>query len=394
MGNGVAPTCCCFNGDEGTDPRIELGTAFMRDNEDCSPTHPTVVLVGGTGTGKSNLGNFLLGADALAASVTSESVTTSATAVQGTWFGGSDPVCVVDCSGIGDTKGGRADQVQWDTAIAVLKDLEQANAIVLCMKAGRFTQFDSAVVHALRDSFGVGFWRSLRVFYTGATARPALLDLDVETPKLLSKLLQIEVEKGGHPEAMACIMRIPVYAADLHPPLCSLEGRDKEFTLRPALRGVSLARLLEVDRSLPPDVMELSRRDLDKLLSEVLTNNWIDGNYYQLGLSQLLRLKEDVEGSKPFAPGDLKSLAYEEPLTESESTWEGANSSRESKLQIPEDQLLDDSVVEQIAVLSARQAAFEAKIGNTVAKISGKVKKVGDVAGTRESPIEVSRIAF
>mmetsp|Transcript_73603 Transcript_73603/g.157839 ORF Transcript_73603/g.157839 Transcript_73603/m.157839 type:complete len:610 (+) Transcript_73603:111-1940(+) len=273
------------------------------------PSPTTVVLVGGTGAGKSNLGNFLLGRNAFVSSNAQKSVTTKATVHEGTWFGGLAQVRVVDCPGIGDTKGKNADREQWDTVIELLKEVGQVHALVLVMRAGRFTKWDRDAVATLRESFGPRFWKNLRVFYTGSTARPGQLDLDAESPRIRAKLSEVEAEFGSSPEALKAIQAMPVYAADLSPALATEETRNEEFRLKRSLKSMGLLDLLALDARVPANVLDLPEAKLEQLMRDPATEKWVDGNYFQLGLSRLLAMKKDVSASKPYTLADLARLA-------------------------------------------------------------------------------------
>lgn len=271
---------------------------------------PAVVLVGGTGVGKSNLGNYLLGHSAFESRNSQESVTRVTTWIDGSWFGGKHPVRVVDCTGIGDTKGASADQKQWDTTIDVLKKVGKIHALVMVMRAGRFTKFDKEVISVLRESFGPAFWKNMCVFCTGASAKPAQLDLEVEGPKIRRKLHQIEKEQGGDDAALQAIQRMHVYAADLDPALACYESRQVEFKFKPVLSGMSLEELLSLDLKIPPNVMEMSTEEFRRFASsDSAIERWIEGNYFQLGLARLAAFKTDVSSMEPFSPGNLARLA-------------------------------------------------------------------------------------
>jgi hypothetical protein len=239
---------------------------FSETGEGAQPT--TVVLVGSTGAGKSNFGNFMLGRDAFVSANAQKSVTTKATVIDGTWFNGLTPVRVVDCPGIGDTKGKHADQKQWDSVIEVLKEVGQVHALVLVLRAGRFTKWDRDAVATLRESFGPRFWRNLRVFYTGATARPKQLDLDSEGPRIRARLSEVEAEYGNSKEALRAIQEMPVYGADLNPALATEERRNDEFRLKSSLKALGLLDLLALDAKVPADVLDLPEAQLEQLLRD------------------------------------------------------------------------------------------------------------------------------
>jgi len=269
-----------------------------------------VVLVGGTGVGKSNLGNYLLGRSVFESRNSQESVTAVTTWIDGTWFGGRHPVRVVDCTGIGDTKGAYADQKQWDTTIEVLKNVGKVSALVMVMRAGRFTKFDKEVISILRESFGPPFWKNMCVFCTGASAKPQQLRLEDEGPKIRRKLHQIEKEQGGDEAALQAIQKMHVYAADLDPVLASPESRSLEFKFKPALGGLSLEELLALDLKIPSNVMDMSDDEFRQFASsDTGIERWIEGNYFQLGLARLAMFKNDVLSMDPFSPGRLARLA-------------------------------------------------------------------------------------
>lgn len=271
---------------------------------------PTIVLVGGTGVGKSNLGNYLLGRSAFESRNSQESVTAVSAWNDGTWFGGRHPVRVVDCTGIGDTKGARADQKQWDTTIEVLKQVGKVSALVMVMRAGRFTKFDKEVISTLRDSFGPSFWKNMCVFCTGATAKPGQLNLEIEGPKIRKKLRQIEQEHGAEESALQAIQRMHVYAADLDPVLCSPESRTLEFKFKPALSGLGLEELLALDLRIPQNVMEMSGEEFRRFAAaDAAIERWIEGNYFTLGLSRLAEFKSNVMSMEPFTVAGLSRLA-------------------------------------------------------------------------------------
>mmetsp|Transcript_22794 Transcript_22794/g.65717 ORF Transcript_22794/g.65717 Transcript_22794/m.65717 type:complete len:840 (+) Transcript_22794:97-2616(+) len=271
---------------------------------------PSVVLLGGTGVGKSNLGNYVLGRVAFESRMSQDSVTSATSWVDGMWFGGRHPVRVVDCAGIGDTKGAGADQQQWDRTIDVLRQVGRINALVMVMRAGRFTKFDKEVVSVLRESFGACFWKNLCVFYTGASAKPGQLNLDVEGPKIRRKLHQIEKEQGGDASALRAIDNMHVYGADLDPVLACPKRRSGEFKFKPALGDLGLEELLTLDLRIPPNVMDMSSDEFRRFsASDPAVERWIEGNYFQLGLSRLAAFKMDVLAMEPFEPGKLERLA-------------------------------------------------------------------------------------
>mmetsp|Transcript_36639 Transcript_36639/g.105430 ORF Transcript_36639/g.105430 Transcript_36639/m.105430 type:complete len:851 (-) Transcript_36639:96-2648(-) len=271
---------------------------------------PAVVLVGGTGVGKSNLGNYLLGDSAFESRTSQDSVTAVTQWMDGWWFGGRHPVRVVDCVGIGDTKGAGADQKQWDKAIEVLMQIGKVSVLVLVMRAGRFTKFDKEVVSTLRESFGASFWKNMCVFCTGANAKPGQLDLEKEGPQIRGKLRQIEIEQGADEDALKAINNMNVYAADLDPTLSSPDRRETEFRFKPALAGLTLEELLSLDLRIPPTVRSMSPVEFSKFVGgDAALERWIEGNYYQLGLARLAAFKMDVMTVEPFLPGKLSRLA-------------------------------------------------------------------------------------
>lgn len=283
----------------------------------------TVVLLGGTGVGKSNLGNFLVGEQAFVSRQSQESVTLQPSVVDGGWFGGRQPVRVVDCAGINDTKGETADHKQFQSALKVLRDVGEVNTLVMVMKAGRFTKFEREIILRLRERFGPIFWRNLCIFYTGATAKPSQLDLVREGSELKLRLVQVEMELSGNIDSMQevnfqaqeDIAGLRLYAADLDPTLCCPESRAKEFRLKRALKDLELDELLQLDRKIPPNVLEMPDRALEKFMTTPPAEAWIQGNYFQLGLSRLLNLRQDVQTMKPFSVEGMRDWA---PIAEEE----------------------------------------------------------------------------
>eukprot|EP00445_Apocalathium_hangoei_P009495 CAMPEP_0203877044 /NCGR_PEP_ID=MMETSP0359-20131031/21705_1 /ASSEMBLY_ACC=CAM_ASM_000338 /TAXON_ID=268821 /ORGANISM="Scrippsiella Hangoei, Strain SHTV-5" /LENGTH=856 /DNA_ID=CAMNT_0050795945 /DNA_START=46 /DNA_END=2616 /DNA_ORIENTATION=- len=320
----IANQCCCeqkavYNVKKGTwtspfqttDEYLNVSNIWTKSTSaPPSGIAPAIVLVGGTGVGKSNLGNILLGRSAFESRNSHESVTSVTTWIDGTWFGGRHPVRVVDCTGIGDTKGASADQKQWDTTIEVLKTVGKISALVMVMRAGRFTKFDRDVIATMRKSFGPHFWKNMCVFCTGASAKPGQLNLEAEGPKIRRKLHQIEREQGGDEAALHYIQNMHVYAADLDPVIASSESRSLEFKFKPALSGLNLEDLISLDLRIPPNVMEMSGEEFRKFASaDAAIERWIEGNYFQLGLARLAAFKTDVIAMDAFSPGVLARLA-------------------------------------------------------------------------------------
>jgi len=307
---------------------------------------PTVILIGGTGVGKSNLGNFLVGRTAFVSRNSPESVTTSPSVVDGTWFGGREPLRVMDCAGIGDTKGDAADESQWDMALRVLEKVGSVHALILVMKAGRFTQFEKNIISRLRERFGPGFWKHLCIFYTGATAKPEQLNLARVAPELKRRLFQVEIERCGDCDALQDIQAIRLYGADLDPCLCSPEAREREFRLKRALKDLELEELLEIDRRIPSNVLEMTDHELDKFMTGPAAEAWIQGNYFQLGVSRLLGLKAAIESMDSFSVRGLRDgppplqappppPELERPGSEDDVTYEEISHHHEMPPQLP-----------------------------------------------------------
>lgn len=307
--------CCCEQAGPKYVVRKETWQHPQKGNQKTKGPRQTVVLLGGTGVGKSNLGNFLVGETSFVSRQSQESVTVHPSVVDGCWFGGRQPVRVVDMAGIGDTKGESADQKQWQSALKVLRDVGQVNTLVMVMKAGRFTKFEREIISRLRERFGPAFWRSLCIFFTGATAKPSQLNLDREGPELRRRLFQVEMEHSGDADALQDIICVRLFAADLDPVLSDTENRGKEFRLKRALRDLELEELLQLDRKIPANILEMPDRALQKFMSGPASEAWIQGNYFQLGLSRLLSLRQAVQAMEPFSVEKMRDWA---PIIEEE----------------------------------------------------------------------------
>jgi len=264
----------------------------------------TVVLVGGSGVGKSNLGNFILGRVVFESRNFEDSITAVPQVEEGNWFNGLVGVRVVDCTGSGDTKGEPADQEQWERTLRLLKKVRAVNTVILVMKAGRFTQTERNVITKLRVSFGPILWRHLLVFFTGAAAKPSQLSLQEVVLNTRSILWKIETQADDASPVWQDVEAIPVYGADLDPVLCSEDARRRELRLKRALRDLSLEELLEIDRRIPYNLMELTDSDIANYAARgPASEAWIQGNYFQLGLSRLLNLKQAVENMETLSFG-------------------------------------------------------------------------------------------
>lgn len=313
-------TCCCAN--DNPVYVVRKGSWMHPQTEAERGPISTVVLVGGTGVGKSNLANFIVGRYAFVSRNSPESVTTAPQVVEGTWFGGRDPVRVVDCAGIGDTRGTSVDQRQWEAALNLLQEVGQVNALILVMKAGRFTQSEKDMIAKLRECFGPGFWRHLIVFYTGSTAKPDQLSLERLAPEMRQRLLQVEVDLCGDCDALQDIQTLSLYGADLDPTLATEENRAKEFRLKRALKDMELEELLDLDRRIPYNILEMTDTDLERFTRGPAAEAWIQGNYFQLGVSRLLNLQQATKRMEPFTlqkkTGKWETTVFVPPTKEEE----------------------------------------------------------------------------
>merc|ERR1719356_2287509 len=97
----------------------------------------TVLLVGGTGEGKSNLANWLAGKDELFHAASSQtSITTKAQAETADFFGDAQngKVRLVDLPGLGDTNGRSVDKKQWDASVKFLmQEIKEVHGIILVL---------------------------------------------------------------------------------------------------------------------------------------------------------------------------------------------------------------------------------------------------------------------
>lgn len=193
-----------------------------------------------------------------------------------------------------------------------LVEVGEINALVLVMKAGRFTQSEKGIISRLRAVFGPDFWRHLCIFYTGATAKPQQLNLEQLAPELRRRLFQVEIDRCGDCDALQDIQALRLYGADLDPVLCCADNREKEFRLKRALKDFELEELLDLDRRIPPHVLELTDPEVGKFLSSPVAEAWIQGNYFQLGIHRLSLLKQAVESMDVFFVGGSDASRWRE----------------------------------------------------------------------------------
>jgi len=220
----------------------------------------TVVLVGATGSGKSNLANFLTGnATLFATGDSGTSVTKEAQVERGFFFNNPTlgTVEVVDTPGLQDTEGVVADKIQWDKVVEKLtKVVKQAHALVLVLSGpaiGRWTNEVTKAMKQLRVSFGQDFWRSLYIIVTRAKLSS---DTEEEIRRTRKFMLQTEEQIVGVGYVNAAIRekieKLPVYRLDMDPNLLDEQKRRRTFTIKRArdLVGFSLGEVIQLDQEL------------------------------------------------------------------------------------------------------------------------------------------------
>jgi len=135
--------------------------------QDLEPKYPSprIVIVGGTGCGKSSLANALLGCDPLSTDCLFpvcpdlDSCTKETTIGLGSWRGTGDNITIVDTPGFGDSDGDDGELIQ-EMMDVLSNQLKSANSIVLAID-GSTPRFSSDVQDMLRQMssiFGNNFW--------------------------------------------------------------------------------------------------------------------------------------------------------------------------------------------------------------------------------------------
>jgi len=132
---------------------------------------PRIIILGSTGTGKSSLGNVLLGrahdfegeesggTKCFVAGAGADPSTKDTCAQEGRWNGDDGkPVTIIDTPGFGDEI--EADRKTVDQLVKTLKDeIKYLNTFVLVFKAnGRFTRELKSMINRFQDIFGDHFW--------------------------------------------------------------------------------------------------------------------------------------------------------------------------------------------------------------------------------------------
>jgi len=133
---------------------------------DPSYPYPRIVIVGGTGSGKSSLANALLGCDPKSKGCLFEvcsgmdSCTKETTIGLGSWLGEGNNFTIVDTPGFGDSDGDDLQLIQ-EMMDVLSNKLNSANSIVLAID-GATPRFSSELQDMLRQMssiFGHDFWR-------------------------------------------------------------------------------------------------------------------------------------------------------------------------------------------------------------------------------------------
>eukprot|EP00451_Oxyrrhis_marina_P000668 CAMPEP_0204275782 /NCGR_PEP_ID=MMETSP0468-20130131/26703_1 /ASSEMBLY_ACC=CAM_ASM_000383 /TAXON_ID=2969 /ORGANISM="Oxyrrhis marina" /LENGTH=967 /DNA_ID=CAMNT_0051252215 /DNA_START=86 /DNA_END=2989 /DNA_ORIENTATION=+ len=276
----------------------------------------TVILVGTTGSGKSNVANFLAGQpEAFVSQSSKESVTTQASSLVANWYGGDSKqgqVRIVDTPGLGDTKGSSEDNAQWNSAVEYLmEDIKTADLILLVENSAvRFTQEQRKIVKNLRLSFGPAFWQHVAIFCT--RWRKPFAQLEEEKSWYMNKIAEldreVQLEQNEKEPRPVNVTNIRLFGADLIPSLTSPAGIKKMFFFEDKLTDKSLSELVDLDYKLHQQGIDDFRNydQVSQLQQGTEEMQWVMANKH--GLYQLELLRQAAMSNPEALNMDLSEL--------------------------------------------------------------------------------------
>jgi len=155
---------------------IFVASLLLRNINTAELPSPRLILLGSTGSGKSSLGNVLLGrahnfkddenfdgSQCFVAGEGTQGVTKKTCAEAGRWNGDEGrPVTVIDTPGFGDEV--EADRETVEQLVTMLKDeIKQVNAFVILFngQSPRFTHGLKSMIKLFENIFGPGFWTNV-----------------------------------------------------------------------------------------------------------------------------------------------------------------------------------------------------------------------------------------
>mmetsp|Transcript_2219 Transcript_2219/g.5492 ORF Transcript_2219/g.5492 Transcript_2219/m.5492 type:complete len:1164 (-) Transcript_2219:203-3694(-) len=232
----------------------------LRRSAAASDSAKTIVLLGGTGAGKSTLANYLAGKDdVFIAGDAGHGVTKDVKLVEIPFFGKPElgMVRLVDTPGLMDPDGFAKDMEQWQAVCESLRSTVQtATALVLVLNGAqtRHTEDVRRVIKQIRESFGKDFWRFLRVVVT--RVKWDSVKQQAEGDKKRELFLDVETSVAGQglldPAVKKQISNLPIIGVNLEPDLMYDDLREYEFEAKDAdeLEGYSLGEIIRLDADL------------------------------------------------------------------------------------------------------------------------------------------------